>query len=81
VNDAGREFIELLRTTARLGAYRSVLAEVAALAQHAPGLGGSSCGFGWWEWCAGWVVRPGEGLGALGVLPDGLPSAPAGAGG
>jgi hypothetical protein len=39
VNDAGREFLELLRTTARLGAYRSVLAEVAALAQHAPGLG------------------------------------------
>jgi hypothetical protein len=39
VNDAGREFLELLRTTARLGAYRSVLAEIAALAQHAPGLG------------------------------------------
>jgi len=39
VNDAGREFLELLRTTARLGAYRSVLAEVAALAQHAPRLG------------------------------------------
>jgi len=38
VNDAGRKLIELLRTTARLGTYRSVLAEVVALARQAPGL-------------------------------------------
>ncbi|MBV9163686.1 MAG: hypothetical protein JO281_19525 [Pseudonocardiales bacterium] len=38
MNDAGRKLIELLRTTARLGTYRSVLAEVVALARQAPGL-------------------------------------------
>ena len=38
VNDAGREFIELLSVTAWLGAYRSVLAEGLVLAAEAPGL-------------------------------------------
>ncbi|MGH3771415.1 MAG: hypothetical protein ACRDRW_08485 [Pseudonocardiaceae bacterium] len=38
VNDAGRVFLELLCATVALGAYRSVLAEVLALAVEAPGL-------------------------------------------
>ncbi|MGH3710385.1 MAG: hypothetical protein ACRDRQ_20275 [Pseudonocardiaceae bacterium] len=37
-NNAGRKFIELLSVTARLGAYRSLLAEVLVLAVAAPGL-------------------------------------------
>lgn len=38
MSEPGREFIDLLSATVALGAFRSVLAEVVALAGEAPGL-------------------------------------------